>query len=249
MEFKDLFSGHAKAYALYRPHYPRTLFSHLANIAPDRELAWDVGTGSGQAADELVQYFNRVIATDASEAQLSEASPHPKIEYRVKTAEDSGIEGETVSLITVAQALHWFDLEAFFREARRVAKPHARFAAWSYGLAEISPALDQLTRHFHDVTLGPFWDPERRRVGHGMFELKLPLLREERPAFAMELELDLAGWMNYLGTWSALKKAEKATGQSPLAERWPEFETAWGDPLAKRLVRWPLAVRIGELRS
>src|SRR5215475_11590766 len=123
MGFKDHFSRQAANYAKFRPRYRRELFDYLASIAPGRELAWDCGTGNGQAAVGLASVFDRVIATDASKKQIANAEPHNRVEYHVAPAENSGIPSGTIDLIMVAQALHWFDLDRFYGQAGRVLKP------------------------------------------------------------------------------------------------------------------------------
>ena len=127
--FKDHFSKQAADYATFRPRYPQKLFEYLGSIAPSRRLAWDCGTGNGQAAVGLASTFHRVIATDASEKQIANAQQHERIDYRVASAEDSGIQSEMIDLIMVAQALHWFDLDRFYDEARRVLKRDGVLAA------------------------------------------------------------------------------------------------------------------------
>ena len=116
MSFKDHFSKHAADYAKFRPRYPQELFAYLGSIAPSRQLAWDCGTGNGQAAVGLASVFDRVIASDASEKRIANAQSHETVEYRVAPAENSGIGSETIDLIMVAQALHWFDLDRFTRK-------------------------------------------------------------------------------------------------------------------------------------
>src|ERR1700745_2382156 len=114
MSFKDHFSKQATGYAKFRPRYPEKLFKYLVSIAPSRQLAWDCGMGNGRAAVGLASVFDRVIATDASEKQVGNAQSHKINKYRVSPAENSGIESETIDLIMVAQALHWFDLDRFY---------------------------------------------------------------------------------------------------------------------------------------
>ncbi len=142
MIFKDHFSKQATDYAKFRPRYPQKLFDYLGRIAPNRRVAWDCGTGNGQAAVGLALVFDRVIATDASEKQIANAQSHEKVDYRVAPAEHSGIGSEAVDLIMVAQALHWFDLDRFYAEARRVLKPDGILAASAYNLLHIDPAVD-----------------------------------------------------------------------------------------------------------
>jgi ubiquinone/menaquinone biosynthesis C-methylase UbiE len=129
--FKDHFSRLAAQYAEFRPRYPGALFDLLARVGPARELAWDCACGSGQATLDLVERFGSVVATDASAQQIAAAKPHPRVEYRVARAEDSGLESKSVDVITVAQSLHWFDRPAFYAEARRVLRPHGVLAVWT----------------------------------------------------------------------------------------------------------------------
>ena len=113
MVFKDHFSGHARAYAEFRPSYPSDLAAYLAHLEPNRGLAWDCGTGNGQAAILLADHFDRVAATDPSRQQLCSATAHPRVTYLAATAERAPLADGSVNLVTVAQALHWFDFARF----------------------------------------------------------------------------------------------------------------------------------------
>jgi ubiquinone/menaquinone biosynthesis C-methylase UbiE len=84
---KDLFSRQTSSYARYRPTYPVELFEFLLGFVEEREVVWDCGTGNGQAALVLAEYFKQVKATDISQNQLSLARQHPNIEYLVCPAE------------------------------------------------------------------------------------------------------------------------------------------------------------------
>lgn len=161
MSFNDHFSNHASDYARFRPLYPQELFQYLVSLAPSNGLAWDCGTGNGQAANGLATVFDRVIATDASEQQLSNAKANSRVEYRTAPAEASLIDAHSVDVVTVAQALHWFDIPNFFVEAKRVLKPKGVVAVWSYELMNISPAIDRILHPFYTETVGPFWPEER----------------------------------------------------------------------------------------
>src|SRR5207237_4366038 len=163
-KFKDHFSGHAVEYAKFRPHYPEELFEHLASISPRHELAWDCATGNGQAAVGLARHFEKVIATDASAQQIESAEPDERISYRISPAEASGIDSASVDLILVAQALHWFDLDRFFTEAKRVLKDDGVLAISSYKVLEITSEIDVIIWKFYRETIGPFWPPERDLV-------------------------------------------------------------------------------------
>ena len=108
--FHDHFSSVANRYADFRPHYPAELFDYLATLLPRNSLVWDCACGNGQATLDLAQRFDRVVATDASREQIASATPHPKVEFRVAPAEQSGLPDGSIGLIIVAQVLHWFDL-------------------------------------------------------------------------------------------------------------------------------------------
>jgi SAM-dependent methyltransferase len=245
VSFKDHFSKQAAGYAKFRPRYPQKLFDCLGRIAPSRQLAWDCGTGNGQAAVGLASVFDRVIATDASEKQIANAQSHEIVEYRVVPAENSGIGSETIDLILVAQALHWFDLDRFYAEARRVLKPDGVLAASAYNLLHIEPAIDQVVNRYYYEVVGPFWPPERRLVEQ-FADLPFPFQEIDPPRFEMTASWDLAHLLGYLRTWSSTQRFLAAKGSDPLEQITDELNAAWGDSKRKRMVLWPLIVRIGH---
>jgi SAM-dependent methyltransferase len=242
--FKDHFSGHADAYARYRPTYPPALFDWLADAAPDRERAWDCATGNGQAALELAERFAEVVATDASEEQVHAAFPHPRVTYRVAPAERSRLPASSMSLVTVAQALHWFNIPAFFAEARRALKPGGLLAVWAYRLFESTPEVNGIVDHLYRGVVGPYWPPERQMIMDGYASVELPFERVEAPPFAMEARWTLDDALGYLRTWSATQRYVKAHGTDPVAEAAPELARAWGH--GERAVRWPLVMLVGR---
>ena len=249
-EFADHFSGAAAEYARFRPRYPAALFAYLASLVSKEALAWDCATGSGQAAVALAGHLPRVIATDASAEQIAHAEPHPWVEYRVATAERSGLEAASVELVTVAQALHWFDLHAFYAEAARVLRPGGVIAAWCYGRMTMPNApLQHMLDRFYSETVGPYWPPERRLVEEGYGGLPFPFIEIPAPPFAMEMRTTMEGLLGYLGTWSATQRYIQSTGRDPLPELGREIASHWGDPRAQTIVRWPLSLRVGRTRS
>jgi ubiquinone/menaquinone biosynthesis C-methylase UbiE len=207
-------------------------------------LVWDCATGSGQAAVELANVFEQVIATDASGKQVANAEQHPRVEYRIATAEESGLESNTADLITVAQALHWFDLARFEAEARRVAKAAGIVAAWAYKFATVSPAIDALVSRYYSDIVGSYWPAERVLVEK--FE-ELPFRFEgiETPPFEMMAEWKVEQLLGYLGTWSATQRFMVAEQRDPLEQIEEELRAAWGENV--RRVVWPLTVRVGRV--
>lgn len=162
--FKDLFSVQAKDYAKYRPSYPEDLFEYLKSISSEKKIAWDVGTGNGQAAIELAKFFDHVIATDPSEKQIKEAPGHPKITFKVEKAEEPTIAEGSVNLITVAQAFHWFNHKAFAEACKRVAAPGCKLAVWCYANPHFNNHVDEALHHLYEGILGPYWEKERKLV-------------------------------------------------------------------------------------
>ncbi len=249
-QFSDHFSGVAAGYAQYRPGYPDALFDHLAALAGEQATVWDCATGSGQAARGLAERVARVIATDASAAQIEHAQPHPKISYRVATAEKSGLEDHSVNLVTVAQALHWFNLDAFYQEVRRVVARGGLLAAWCYGPPTLSaPELQSELDHFYSGILGPYWPPERAQVESGYRDLAFPFDPLPAPSLEMTADVNLDGLIGYLGTWSANKRHIDALGFDPRPELRARLLKHWGDPGQTHTLSWPLPLRIGRVHQ
>ena len=244
MSFKDHFSRQAADYAKFRPTYPRELFEYLGSVAPSRQFAWDCGTGNGQAAIGLASVFDRVIATDASGKQIANAEPHERVEYRVAPAENSGIKSGTVDLIMVAQALHWFDLDGFYAEARRALKPDGVLAASAYNLLRIEPAIDEIVNRYYDEVVGPFWPPERKLV-ENFADLPFPFSEIQTPPFEMIALWNMEHLMGYLRSWSSTQRFIAARGSDPLQEINDDVRNAWDNPQQKRKVIWPLTLRAG----
>ena len=243
MTFKDHFSKQAADYAIFRPCYPQELFDYLGSIASSRQLAWDCGTGSGQAAVGLALVFDRVIATDASEKQITNAEPHERVEYRVAPAENSRIESGTADLIMAAQALHWFDLDRFYAEARRVLKSDGVLAASAYNLLHINPVIDEVVNRYYYEVVGPFW-PQERKLVEQFDNLPFPFHEIDPPKFEMTAQWNLDHLVGYLGTWSSTQRFIAETDGDPLEQISDELRTGWGDPQRTRKVRWPLTLRI-----
>jgi SAM-dependent methyltransferase len=243
MKFKDHFSGHAVDYAKFRPHYPGELFEYLASISPRHELAWDCATGNGQAAVGLGRHFGSVIATDASAQQIESAEPDDRISYRVALAEASGIDSASVDLILVAQALHWFDLDAFFTEAKRVLKEDGVLVITSYKVLEIAPEIDAIIWKFYRETTGPFWPPERELVETDYQDIEFPFRELPPRQFEMRAQWNLQQVLGYLRTWSATQKFVSHRGFDPVDSLGNELGTIWRNPQQTRRVVWPLSSR------
>lgn len=252
--FKDHFSSASERYAAFRPDYPAALFAWLAGLCPrpgtraKRGTAWDCATGSGQAALGLAPHFRQVVATDASAEQIRHAEPHPRIDYRVAPAEASGLADRSVDLVTVAQAAHWFDLPRFYAEVSHVLKPGGALALWGYGRMVLPGDMDAPFRRFYAGTVGPYWPPERALIDDAYRSLDFPFAEIAAPAFAIEVEWTLPRLLDYLSTWSAVKRYRAAREHDPLPALMAELLPEWGDPETARQLQWPLFLRVGTRR-
>lgn len=247
MPSRDHFTPLASAYAEFRPTYPAALFDWLAEISPGRGLAWDCACGSGQATQDLAVRFERVFASDTSAAQLAAAPAHARVEYRQAAAEASGLETACIDLITVAQALHWFDLPGFYAEARRVLKSGGALAVWSYGVLKLDDSrVNALVQHFYHAVVGPYWPAERILVEQGYRSLAFPFAERAAPTFALRADWNLPRLLGYFRSWSATGRYRQARGADPVIPLTKEIARVWGDPEQKRTVTWPLALRVGH---
>jgi SAM-dependent methyltransferase len=244
--FLDLFSEQASTYAAARPGYPDALFQFIASLAPARRLALDCATGNGQAARDLVRYFDRVIATDASADQIANAVAAPNVEYRVAPAEASGLPDHSVDVVTVAQALHWLDHDRFYTEVRRVTVPGGVVAAWCYGACRVTPEIDALMHEFQEGIVGPYWNPGRRWVDEGYRTIPFPFEEVRPPSFELRVRWSLSQLQEYISSWSAVASYRRERGEDPVAPLLGRIVKFWGPADGLRDVTWPLGLRVGR---
>lgn len=245
VDFKDHFSALAEDYAHYRPRYPESLFAALAQAAPGHECAWDCATGNGQAAAGLSPFFREVVATDASSAQIAAASGPGNVCFSVAAAESSGLAAASVDLVLVAQAAHWFDLPAFYAEVERVLRPGGVLALLTYsGVRTTDEGINQILREFHQVTMAPYWPPERAHVENDYRDLPFPWPEIPFPVQTMTAQWTLDQLLGYLGTWSATARYRRERGEDPLPALREHLEPLWGEQ--PRELGWPLPIRIGR---
>ena len=242
---KDLFSGQADSYAKYRPTYPDELFAFLLHQVNGREQAWDCATGNGQTALVLARHFTRVQATDISEQQLAKAPRLPNISYTLQPAEKTGFANDSFDLVTVSQALHWFDFDRFYPEVRRVTRSGGWLAAWMYGGLTINEPIDALKKQLHDETLGPYWDRARKFVNDNYANIPFPLEEIACPAFHITYDWTLEQLKGYLNTWSALQAFIRIHQFNPVDELMQRIAAYWTGTTMQ--VRFPLFLRMGRI--
>ncbi len=249
MSSPDHFTPVAGQYASFRPSYPDELFDWLASSTAQRKLAWDCGAGSGQATAALAERFGQVLGTDISAAQLASAPKLSNVEYRVSPAEASGLPDHSADLITVAQAMHWFDLPKFYAEVRRVLKPHGIIAAWGYNRLLIDqPEVQRIVDHFYEQTIGSYWPPERVLVENSYRDLDFPFQQIAVPQFSLHKDWTREHLLGYLRSWSAVGRFKAANGYDPVDELAGEIAAHWPEGKTLR-VEWPLFVHVGKAAS
>lgn len=242
----DYFSGVADSYSRFRPNYPPVLFDYLFGLCRRRRLAWDCATGNGQAATALTAGFDAVLATDLSAEQIARAACRRAVHYAVASAESPPVAESAVDLVTVAQALHWFDLGRFYAAVDRVLADDGVLAVWCYQLLRIDAVVDAVVRRYYHDVVGSYWPPQRALVEDGYRSLPFPYREIGCPEMTMTHEWSLAQLFGYLGSWSASQRYREIRGDEPLKSIGAALERAWGDPAASRIVRCPVVMRVGR---
>lgn len=241
------YSKVAATYGTSRPKYPRELFAWLASVAPRHDAAWDTATGSGQAAIGLAADFRRVIATDVSEAQLRHAEPHERVDYRVASAEDSGLPDRSVDLVAAAAAFHWFDRPRFYAEVRRVATEGAVLAVWTYHVAHLEPPFDRVLGPFYENVVRDHFAPGARLVDDRYEGIDLPGAPLTPPPFVVSARWNLARIAAFVRTWSGVQTYVEKTGTDPVTALTRELAGVCGDPERLHELRWPVYLRASRL--
>jgi ubiquinone/menaquinone biosynthesis C-methylase UbiE len=241
------FSPLARQYAQSRPTYPAELFSYLAGLVDRRRLAWDCATGNGQAALDLVKHFERVVATDVSAEQIRHAAPYPQIEYRIAQAEQSGLDDQSVDLVTVASAIHWFDLDRFYAEVRRVVCSGGVLAAWTYHVGYVEPPFDEIFWRFYRDVISPYFAPGAKLVDERYETITLPGEPIAGANFSVSAKWNLKQMLAFIASWSGTQQYLKARGEDPVAQIAEELEHLWGGHGNVHTVRWPLYMQISRI--
>jgi SAM-dependent methyltransferase len=245
---KDNFSTQSKAYATFRPRLPAEVYDFIFQYVHDFDLAWDVGTGNGQTAVELAKRFKQVFASDISENQLMHAVQQPNIVYKKEPAEESSLSNASLDLITIAQAIHWFHFDNFYKEVKLVAKPNAIIAAFTYSLFEVTDHnINDLIQHFYWKETPPYWDAERKLVDDEYKTIPFPFKEIEAPKFWMEYQWSVEQLVGYMNTWSAALHYQKKTGKSMIDEFLKNKIEAVAANDQLLTIRFPIHIRIGRV--
>lgn len=245
-DVKDIFSKQSGAYASYRPTAPENLLEYVYSKVNNFDTAWDCGTGNGQIAIKLADRFNKVYATDISREQLNNAIPHDKIIYQAERAEHTSLPDNSIDLVTVAQAVHWFDFEAYYNEVRRVAKQGAIVAIWTYYTPRISPPVNEILDDFYYNIVGDYWDKERSYIDERYQTIPFPFEELPDPGFRIRKQWTADQLLGYLGTWSSVQHYRSKVGEDPILLIKDAIDKAW-DGSNEQEIDFPLYMRIGRV--
>ena len=247
MQRKDYFSHQAKTYAAFRPTYPEALYEFVFKYLAGTSAAWDCATGNGQVAQRLARTFKSVFATDISQAQLDNAHKADNILYSIAAAEKTSFTDQQFDLITVAQALHWFDLPMFYEQVRRTARPGGLLAVWGYAMLRVDTVIDPLFQNFYFNEVGPYWDEARKLVEDHYRNVPFPFAELSTPEFSIDVQWSLDQFLGYLRSWSATQKYIRANGNDPVETFSHEITPYWKQGEVKA-VSFPVFLRLGRVR-
>ncbi|QSE96638.1 class I SAM-dependent methyltransferase [Fulvivirga lutea] len=225
---KDKFSKDSDNYGKYRPTYPEGLYDYIKSKLNGRSQAWDCATGNGQVAGRLAEIFEKVEATDLSANQIKHAIIKSNIHYSVQVAEKTNFSDHQFNLITVGQALHWFNFDQFFKEVKRVLKPDGVLIAFGYGLNYVNAEVDEIIKHFYFNIIGPYWDDERKHIDDKYQSISFPFDEVQRQNFHLKVAWDINHYLGYLNTWSAVKHYQKKNGKNPVDQIKADLNETWG---------------------
>jgi len=246
---KDKFSDRSEFYKKYRPTYPQQLYDEILKLTPRRNACWDCGTGNGQVAAEVSKYFNKVYATDISENQIANAEKKENIIYKVERAEETSFQNSQFDLITVAQAIHWFDLDGFFKEAKRVAKNRGILCVLGYSLLRIDKTIDGLIDHFYKEIIGPYWNSDREHVDNEYRSIKFEFEEIKiRKQFSIKVNWTLQEFEGYLNSWSGVHNYMNKNKDNPVVWIMEKLAKHWDENLVKEL-RFPIFMKVGRIEK
>ncbi|MEO6289717.1 MAG: class I SAM-dependent methyltransferase [Ginsengibacter sp.] len=242
---KDNFSKQADNYSKFRPGYPQELFDFLISLVPEQKTAWDCGTGNGQVALKLSEYFEVVHASDISANQLANAMNKDNIYYSLASAEETSYAANKFDLVTVGQAIHWFNFDRFYKEANRILKTGGYIPVFGYNILQIDKETDKIITDFYKNVTGPYWDDERKYVDENYATITFPFNEIKAPALSGKYHWTLEQVTGYLHTWSGVQHYIKKNNNNPVNPLRDKLSHAWGNTLEKE-VSFPIFMRVGR---
>jgi ubiquinone/menaquinone biosynthesis C-methylase UbiE len=248
-QVKDKFSDRSEFYKKYRPTYPQRLYDEILKITAGRNECWDCGTGNGQVATELARYFKKVYATDISAKQINNAGKRDNIVYKIERAEKTTFCDSKFDLITVAQAIHWFDTDSFFKEVKRVASNEGILCFWGYNLPRIDKVIDEQIDHFYKEIIGPYWNAERKHIDNEYHSIKfnLPEIKVNKQFF-INVDWTIHELEGYINSWSAVQNYMIKNQDIPVNLIIEKIRRYWNNK-PKKEVTFPIFMKIVRIEK
>jgi hypothetical protein len=226
------FTGLAEGYAKYRPSYPAAALDFIVGRCRLNSLSLlvDVGCGTGISTRLFAERGIPVVGIEpndemrrqAEKTSLSSGSRAPT--YRNGRAEETGMPDASADAVLAAQAFHWFEPGATFREFRRVLRP----GGWAILVWNERDEHDPCTADYgHVIRSGPdaaAVEVPRGRAGEALLTSAL-FVDAGCYRFTNEQTLDLDGWLG---------RAFSAS----YAPREPEAARAFASDLRGVFARW-----------
>ena len=244
---QDHFSTVAQAYVDARPGYPAALFDAIAAQVRAPVHVWEPGCGSGQATRDLAARFAHVHATDPSERQLAQhwarREAGANVTLDVEPGERTWLFDGSVDLVAVAQAMHWFDVPAFFAECDRVLRPGGVLAAWGYDDFDIPSDMADAVLPFR-ARIESDWPAERAFIKRHYADFDWPFERIDTPPMTLAVDWPFERFVGYLSSFSAVVQHRARTGEDAVALHVDALRASWGDPAGTRRITWPLFLHL-----
>lgn len=245
---QDNFSEQAETYAQYRPAYPKELYDYIFAHLQKKGVAWDCGTGSGQVAAYLAEYFNKVYASDISEEQMNFAPQISNITYVNAPAEKTPFPDNIFDLVTVAQAIHWFNFDRFYAEVQRTTKKSALIAVIGYGMVRVNKLLNPMVDQFYDEVFQNYFMENRAYLDAHYATIPFPFSEIETPDFSISCDWSVSDLEGYFNSWSAVQKIKEEEGHNPVNQVIGRIKEYWGKDELKE-VEFPIFIRLGQINS
>lgn len=220
------FGDQAALYAAYRPGYPKEIFERLlAHLEGSRELAVDLGAGSGQATRELAQSFAHVIAVEPDPRMAALLPRAENITVLTLAAEDAEFSPQSIDAVISATAFHWMDQPKVCAGVARWLRPGGIFFPFLYGpfrmegaAAEIYRSHSALWGPFRDARLGSNVDYERPIRESGAFHIVERVGMEMKFALTAEDATGLILTMSYASAYARANGGVAAYRERLLAD-------------------------------
>ena len=205
--------GISERYAKCRTKLPVPLIENLLSqhVGPQPGLWLDVGCGPGTSTQELIGRSEKIIGVDISETQLEEARKavvHPSVTFLQGGGEALPVESASADIITVVQAVHWFDLPAFFKEAERVLKPGGVLGLVCYPHYEVpsSPTMNVAMKHVFFEFLGPyFFRPTMKHLEERYANIIIPFGANTRTSLQLSCKQTYDELVYSVSAWSGFQ--------------------------------------------